>query len=480
LKIRAITSLTSLYKNTITYGFSQGLFVLLQTALVFYLIFSLQTEEFGAYGLARVAPLLLIPLLTMNLPGSIIRFYYEWEKNDEARSALFTIFFTQLLILILVLPFLFMGIAEIIFTYLFQNITFYPILYYTLIAEIIAIPHQYLLKLLRVQEKTITFLFILNGKILFSIIPIVYFVSLEPSAISAVSGYLVGQFIFVFISIFYLLKNCEIKFNLSILKIIFRYTTPTVPETSLNSVISMLDRIILDKFFDLKIIGIYIFSRSIAQFLIPISGIFQTGFIPYYFKIIKDRDFQKVLSSTFNFYNLFLTLCCSFIILFAKELIFIIDKEEYFNSNIIIILLSIYFILETFLIVHYFLIHTTNKTEFLLIGYIIKSLFFFVPIYLFDIYIREISLEIFCSILIFSNVVYILYIDIIKRSIKNIDYNFYKKFIYTFGIILTSVFLSYLSLGLIAFTCKIFFVSIQLFFLYKYIKPYILNYFNQK
>ena len=98
MKIRAITSLTSLYKNTITYGFSQGLFVLLQTALVFYLIFSLQTEEFGAYGLARVAPLLLIPLLTMNLPGSIIRFYYEWEKNSEVKSALFTIFFTQLFV----------------------------------------------------------------------------------------------------------------------------------------------------------------------------------------------------------------------------------------------------------------------------------------------------------------------------------------------------------------------------------------------
>ena len=87
---------------------------------------------FGALNLARTVPVFLMILVTLSLPGAVMRFYYEWEERDIEREAVFTLtIFLSLMAALFSIIVLVYG--EMIFGLLIRSIDFDPLIKYKLL-----------------------------------------------------------------------------------------------------------------------------------------------------------------------------------------------------------------------------------------------------------------------------------------------------------------------------------------------------------
>jgi O-antigen/teichoic acid export membrane protein len=398
-----------LYLKTLSYGIAQILYVLLSIVLLTYLLFSLSTTEFGTYSLARVAPMLLIPLISINLNTSLIRFYQEWRKSKIVGSSIYTVLITQFIWLFISLPIIFL-FAETIYGFLFTKIDYFPLIF------------------------------------------------------------LFWNLFFAVISLFLLFRNIKKKFNQKIALEVLRFSLPTVPETSINYVMMSIDRIFIDKFFDLKTIGVYSFARSLIQILNPIARTFKTSFIPYYYKIINEKLFKIEVIKSFYLFNLIILLFISIISLYIENLLFIFENKDYQGSSSLIFLLGIYLYLDSIILVNYFLIQSTSKTEYLLIGYIVKLTSFLFPIFSILWLNWSITIYSFTLIYIFSNTLYLVYLETTKSIIRNLDYKLFFNITYSlliFSLISVSISLSFE----FEWIYKLFIIFFQIILLYTAMTP---------
>ena len=458
-----------LYLKTLSYGIAQVLYVLLSIALLTYLLFSLSTTEFGTYSLARVAPMLLIPLISINLNTSLIRFYQEWKKSKIVGSSIYTVLITQFIWLFISLPIIFL-FAETIYGFLFTKIDYFPLIFLAIIAEILVIPSLYIRDFYNAKEKSIKYAAVLNIHFILILFFVFYFVSSEQSALSAIKGYLFGNLFFAVVSLFLLFINIKKKFNQKIALEVLRFSLPTVPETSINYVMMSIDRIFIDKFFDLKTIGIYSFARSLIQILNPIARTFKTSFIPYYYKIINEKLFKIEVIKSFYLFNLIILLFISIISLYVENILFIFENKDYQGSSALIFLLGIYLYLDSIVLVNYFLIQSTSKTEYLLIGYIVKLTSFLFPIFSILWLNWPITIYSFTLIYIFSNTLYLVYLETTKSIIRNLDYKLFFNITYSlliFSLISVSISLSFE----FEWIYKLFIIFFQIILLYNAITP---------
>ena len=79
-----------------------------------------------------------------------------------------------------------------------------------------------------------------------------------------------------------------------------------------------------------------------------------------------------------------------------------------------------------------------------------------------------------------QNIIYFLYIDTTKRILRNINYHFYRRLTYTTFIMLVSIFLASFTSTILLILTKIIFLSIQMYFLYNYVMPFILDFIKEK
>lgn len=357
-----------LAKNTLLYSIGTLLpqvaaFILLPIYTRF-----LSPSDYGVLNSVQVISSILAIIYTLSIDKAIYRLYFDFKTEKLKKDYLGTVFITVTFSVTLItsLLFIFPGVLGTIY----KDITFYPYISLSVIATSLAtfviIPRAVYF----VQEKANKFILISLAEFFLRNAFIVFFVVYSSKG---VKGYLLGQIvgsaIMVPILLFIVSKQINFVFVKSYIKSSLRYSIPMLPTFVSVWVISAIDRVFIERYFDVRDVGIYSLGYKIAMLVSVVSGAFYKAYNPYYFKLATTGIKEEILpqlKKTNTVYVLLVIVTSSMIALFSKEAVYLFFDNRYYESYKIISIVSLSFAIASFGGIFNLAIYQEKKTMFLM------------------------------------------------------------------------------------------------------------------
>ena len=126
-----------LSKDFLIYGFGSLVTSASSFILLPFYIRSMSIEQYGLLTIVLAIPVFLNPLITLSLEGSVLRFYYDWEKRNILKKSIFSVWlFIMLWGLIISLTFLFP--LKNLLQFFVKSIDYNPYLILTKFAHVVS------------------------------------------------------------------------------------------------------------------------------------------------------------------------------------------------------------------------------------------------------------------------------------------------------------------------------------------------------
>lgn len=285
----------------------------------------LSREEFGSADLIIFSIGLLLPLLTISIGESIIRFAID-EKEDKKQvfSIGLKILFIGWLVLLLTLPFA--GKIPVLKDYV---IWFYLLF---IVQSLNLYFNQFTrglnkIKLIGVVGVVQTLVVVISN-ILFLI---VFEFGVDGYLSSIVLGNVVALLILFFSAN---LKNyLEFKrTDKSLGKEIVKYSLPLVPARTSWWVNNSSNRFVIANFASIAELGLFSAASKIPSILVTFQGIFIQAWELSALNEYKKKDGAAFFTKIYNLYNFALVIGCSFLILFIKPISEILLGPEFYEA----------------------------------------------------------------------------------------------------------------------------------------------------
>ena len=289
----------------------------------------LSVEEFGVTQVFLATVGIASVLLTLNTEVGISRYFYDRKSDDDFKEFVGTtiiimssVVVGMALVGILLLPWL---SNELSFSYLL-TLALLPVSIYNVSNSVFTQIYSVLLesKKIAIVSSVQTYLaFILS----------VVAILLLPK--DKYYGQVIGTIAAMVILWQYLIRQikpyCIFHVKKEHVKYLLSYSLPYLPYTLSGIIIAQLGRIVISQYGGFGLAGQYSFATNIALIMLVFIGIVHSAWNPYYFQYMTDGDYKSVDKD----YKLIWTVTLSLglaLILFGKELAFILGKEEYFSS----------------------------------------------------------------------------------------------------------------------------------------------------
>lgn len=335
--------------------------------LPIYLSF-LSPSDYGILNSVQIVGSVLTIIFTLAIDKAIFRLYFDFNNEKSKKDFLGTVFIAILssVVLITSILFIFPGILGSIY----KNITFYPYISLSIIASSLATLTVVPRSIYFVKEDAKSYVTMILSEFflrnLFIYIFVVYF-------LKGVEGYLYGQVIgsLILAPIFIYITSKQVNFTFvrSYLKSALKYSIPMLPTLISVWVITAIDRVFIERYFDTSDVGIYSLGYKIAMLVTVITGSFYKAYNPFYFKIattvIKERALTQ-LKKTNTVYVLIVIISTSTVSLFSKEILYIFFSPEYFESYKIVSIVSLAFGISALLGIFNLAIYQEKKTLYIM------------------------------------------------------------------------------------------------------------------
>ena len=163
-----------------------------------------------------------------------------------------------------------------------------------------------------------------------------------------IEGYLNGQIIgsLILLPIILYLVKSQINFVFVKDHIVsaLKYSIPMIPTFISVWVIASIDRIFIERFLDTSQVGIYSLGYKIAMLVSVVSSSMYKAYSPYYFEMattkFKIKDVLPQLKITNTIYLILVIFTSASIGLFSKDIIELFLINKYYESYLIIIIIS--------------------------------------------------------------------------------------------------------------------------------------------
>ena len=326
-----MNDIKELFKKVLTYGGGNVATALSSFILLPIYIRNMTVEEYGILSLALAIPILFNVLMTLSLEGSVMRFYYEWQKKEVEKKSIFTVWLFMIIWAALITIFLIL-IGDKIFSIILTSIPFDPYIRLAILSSFVAVTFNMVGKILRIKEEAALYIIINYLATVLRFLLIIYFVVyLKMNAEGALYGILIANIIMLIPNIYILIKNCEFSIRIDAIIESLKLELPLIPGQILTNILSILDRLLLEKFVSVSDIGIFMIARKIASLIMIIVNMFQLALAPHYIKIHAQMKNAKehILQLNSSFFDL-VFLCALVLIFFPSEIMVIIGSEETF------------------------------------------------------------------------------------------------------------------------------------------------------
>jgi len=289
----------------------------------------LDPTDFGIIGLAQIVTIFLSPVLSLGLYDAVQRLFFEWktEARPHHLAALWVTSVALSLLLCLALQVFGAPLSAVVLS----QVPFSPYVEITIWTAFMANLGLFPLTLMRVREELRKFTFVTVGSFVTQAALILVFVYvLEMKALGYLLGVLINGALWSGYYVHFMVREIRLPFRLAHLFEPLRYSLPTVPASVLEGVGSIFDRVFLDKYVALGVIGLYNLGNQFGSALNSFNQIIKSSWVPLIFRVISDRSDGPAILGRFSLYYIAaMAVPALAIALLSKELIELFGSERY-------------------------------------------------------------------------------------------------------------------------------------------------------
>ena len=339
------TSLKRLVKHSAIYGIGH-----IVTRSLGFLLLPLYTncfprDEFGVAAIMFAYLAIMTLLYTYGLDAAFLRYYILEEDKNNRKQIFSTAFFTVLTTSIIFSGILFFAsgrISELVFS---QDVHALGLDLNMLIrcsSAILAFDALAFLPflVLRAEERSKPFVFFKFINVLVNILLNIWFIGIQKLGVEGIFYANVGSSGFTFLILLPIVfKNLTLKYSKLALKDLMAFGLPYIPSTLSVVLMDTIDRVILEKFVELELVGLYNAGAKLGMFMALFVAAFRFAWHPFFLATSKQDNAKQVFARVFTY----VILACSGVYLILSFFIdnivrfsilgFTIFGKEYWDST---------------------------------------------------------------------------------------------------------------------------------------------------
>lgn len=259
-------------------------------------------------------------------------FYYRVGGEEEQKKLLgnLSVFVISLNAFLTVILFL---VGKPLFVTFGSNVDFYPFIAIGVLTNFFHILAILPLAYYRVKETPLplTIINIIRG-VLVLVLSVVFVVKFNFKAEGVLYTNLIISGLFGIYFIYITNKNCIWTIDWKQIREALVFSLPLVPGSLAYNLVSLSDRVLIDKYISLEQLGIYSTASTLAMTLNIVSNSAYKAFEPYFFKTFGQKQYNYNFSRVRDYLLvavLFAALCLS---LFSRDFFDLFSKDEYHMS----------------------------------------------------------------------------------------------------------------------------------------------------
>jgi len=153
----------------------------------------------------------------------------------------------------------------------------------------------------------------------------------ENKYIGRIYGYIIAIIINSSVSLYFLFKLSNFKFEKKHLIYALSFSIPFLPHLASQLILSVSDRIIINQLTGAANTGLYSFAYNIATIMLAVTGALMAAFVPVFYDYLNKNDYESIKNKVKPMTN-FVFFVALFLILFAKEIIMLMADEKYYEA----------------------------------------------------------------------------------------------------------------------------------------------------
>ena len=297
----------------------------------------LSDSEYGLYTLMVAVSGIVNIVGTFRINASMSTFYWDYNHDERLTQKYLQQLFSFSFLLSIICTLFFLVFGPTLFGLIFKDetITFYPYGIIVVATGVLnATNSVYYIYLKNRKEFNKLSLIILTQIILAVAIQVVLILGYK----KGVYGLLLGVMIPYLLTLFYIIsiepKILNFRFNKKMLAPSLKYSIALIPFLLIYWLSSTGDRIILEKYLDLGVIGQYALLMTIAGVLFLVADSVMNGIRPFLYEWLQSRkdDNKSYPIKLIKFYIALNIITSGGILLIGHNLSFITDKEAFLKA----------------------------------------------------------------------------------------------------------------------------------------------------
>lgn len=355
--------MSKLAKNTAIYAIGDIIPKLLNLITFPIMTSNLSAGDFGVINYINSIEAFLTIVTFLGLKTYYLVHYYKMDNEEEQKKLLgnLTIFilgFNLILTVILTL------IGQPLFKSLGSGeVGFFPYIFIGIITNFFSILSVLPSALYRVRENPLP-LTIINAVKGFLIMVLTWvWVVREPSALTVLNIKLIVSVIFGVFFLYITFRNSILRFNWKQLKLALAFSLPLVPGDVAYYLSSMSDRILIERYLSVEVLGIYSVAATLAGMLNILGYGAYKAFEPYFFKTYGKPTFVDSFEKVRNILLYILLILALCLTAFSKEFVQIFAKPEYGESYVYVLPLALGVVINTLSIMYATILTAQSRTK---------------------------------------------------------------------------------------------------------------------
>jgi O-antigen/teichoic acid export membrane protein len=332
-----------LLNNTILYSIGEVIPRILSFILLPVLTSYLSTKEYGIVSYTNSVMIFVFVIASLSLNTFLLREFFLEKNIEKRRDLVGSIFYFILIfnVLLLILQWL---IFPLLIDFLGIKISFYPFFLLAILNNFFDVLSIIPLVVYRVNDNAKSFVLVNVSRTIFQyLFVLLLLVKYDMGLIGSYYGKLLANIPFVVIYIIIIIKNSNFRFDFKILKNALKFSLPLLPGSISYILITLSDRVILERYISLNDLGIYSVAFTLALALNVVTQSIYKAIEPMVFKDFNSDNFSETNSKLYTIY-LFLVILFGFgLSLFSKEVFLIATSPDFLNGYKIVpfILISV-------------------------------------------------------------------------------------------------------------------------------------------
>jgi len=289
----------------------------------------LTPTDYGILAITEIISTFLSVILGLSLDQSITRFYYEWPEEERRRriGAIWVMNWGS----VILLGGGSMGVFYLISPLMFPQVGFFPVIFLGLLNAIFLSLTPLAQATIRIKKMPKLYATYRVTTFFLQIAISIYFVLVHNwGLVGYLSALVISSLVAaIFSGVIMTLFGVPCLINAGI-KDALRFSVPMIPSACLSSFTSILDRLILQHFCSLQVLGIYAIALKFTSIIGVVQNSLKLSYGPFFMKNVLTENGRQAIYRMTGFYIFPLFLAGLSLSVFIDKAIYLIGQPSYY------------------------------------------------------------------------------------------------------------------------------------------------------